>query len=287
MPDGCVTGPDTRHCAQCWRWKPVANFMGARGGIVTWCKDCRSKYRGGYSERVSAPRRGLPVVGAEPRLIWAVRSGNAKLGAIPSTIVSGETCPPSCGFFGRGCFAEFGILGYHWRRAHTEGVTWSDFIGRVRALPPGQLWRYATAGDLPGEGDDLDVRRLEELVRANAGRRGFTFTHKPLDRPAERSAVRRANAAGFRINLSADTLADADSKAALRCGPIAVVLPNGASGDIRTPKGLRVVVCPAERSGGITCEKCQLCSRERRGVVGFLAHGNMRLTVSKIAGGST
>jgi len=277
-----------RRCAQCWQFKPATHFLGARGGLVQRCRACRETYANWKAgNRASEPRRRLPVVSdGPPRVTWSARSGNVKLGGIPAAIVSGETCPPSCGFYGNGCFAEFGFLGAHWRRTGEEGLTWDAFLDRVRELPTGQLWRYGVAGDLPGQGDTLDPVALGQLVRANLGRRGFAFTHKPLAFKFERWAVRGANAAGLTINLSADSLEQADARAELGVGPVAVVLPTGASSDIRTPAGRRVVICPAE-TRGLTCSECQLCSRaERTGVVGFVAHGQMRETVSRIAGGA-
>jgi hypothetical protein len=171
------------------------------------------------------------------------------------------------------------------RDVEQNGLDWDAWLERVRALPEGQPWRYAVAGDLPGHGDTLDLGALGELVESNFGRRGFTFTHKPLALEHEVWAVRGAQAAGFTINLSADSLEQADKRAELAAGPVVVVLPLGAGGDIRTPAGRRVVVCPAE-TRGLDCAACQLCTRsDRRGIVGFVAHGQMSATVSRIAVG--
>jgi len=275
-------------CAQCWQEKTPAEFIGARGKPVQRCAECRDKYRNWKpGNRASEPRRGLPMHRPAPRVLWNRRSGNAKLGPIPAAIVSGETCPPSCGFYGKGCFAEFGPLGAHWRRTADDGLDWQALLDAVRALPEGQLWRYGVAGDLPGNGDTLDVELLAELVKAQRGRRGFAFTHKPLTTELERSFIRFANYYGFTVNLSADTLAQADERAALGVGPVVVVLPRGTAGDVRTPAGRRVVICPAE-TRGLDCSRCGLCSRsERKGIVGFLAHGQMHQTVSRIASGGS
>jgi len=69
------------------------------------------------------------------------------------------------------------------------------------------LWRHNEAGDLPGEGDDIDVPKLRALVQANRGKRGFTYTHKPvLDNPQNAVAIKCANQNGFTVNLSADSI---------------------------------------------------------------------------------
>jgi hypothetical protein len=224
------------------------------------------------------------VADGPPRVKWVPNSKNGKLGGIGGATISPETCPPSCSFYGRGCMYEFGPSGHHWRQVQETGSTWAEFLDGVRAVPAGELWRYAVAGDLPGQGDALDRKLLGELVRANAGRRGFTFTHKPLLTAPDRRAVRAANEAGFTVNLSADTLAHADERAALGCGPVVVVLPSDAPDRLRTPLGRHVVVCPAETSAALDCARCGLCSvRTRRAIIGFRAHGNMRKTVSRIA----
>jgi len=279
--------PEEFPCAQCGKGFPKGAFVGKRGQLIRTCVGCRELYSGDYGIRGSVPRRLLRVVSptGQARVTWIPKSGNKKLGGIPASIVSPETCPPSCGFYGKGCYAEFGASGHHWRNVEHNGIEWGDFLACVSALPKGQLWRYAVAGDLPGQGEEVDLRALSDLVRANQGKRGFAFTHKAVTRSNDLMLL-SANAMGFTVNLSADTLEEADQKA--RFGlPVAVVLPEHASGDIRTPEGRRVVICPAQLRDDITCASCQLCSvSSRKGIVGFRAHGQMKKTVSKIAEGT-
>jgi hypothetical protein len=276
-------------CAQCWRGKPRSLFVRRDGATGKNCSDCKSLYHGSYGERGSEPRRGLRVISdAAPRVRFVASSKNGKLGGIGAATISPETCPPSCGFYGRGCFAEFGPLGHHWRQTADVGMTWDAFLQAVRAQPAEALWRYAVAGDLPGQGDTLDHALLGELVRANEGKRGFAFTHKPLTGADDQEAVRWANTNGFSVNLSADTLAQADARAELLCGPVVVVLPEDAPARLMTPGGRHVVVCPAETHAALDCARCGLCAiRSRKVVIGFRAHGQMKNTVSGIAGGTT
>jgi hypothetical protein len=279
--------PKEQACKQCGRGYPPSAFVGKKGQPVGICKGCRELYKpGNYGIRGSVPRRLLRVLApdGEPRVTWIPKSGNKKLGGIPASIVSPETCPPSCGFYGKGCYAEFGASGHHWRNVEHNGLSWGDFVARVRALPAGQLWRYAVAGDLPGEGESISWTLLGGLALANRGKRGFTFTHKPMTEDNYR-LIFYANVLGFTVNLSADTLAEADAKSGYGL-PVVVVLPADASGDIRTPAGRRVVVCPAQTRGHVTCASCQLCSVSgRKGIVGFRAHGQMKKTVTKISQG--
>ena len=264
-------------CPQCWRERPASAFIGKRGRPVQICDDCRSQH-GPYG---SYQPRGRPIALIAQRGLrigWSRQSNNVKTGPLPMSISSASTCPPSCALYGAGCYAEYSWTKTHWVTAGDEGLSWSEFLRRVRALPRGQLWRHNEAGDLAGAGEKVDVLKLRQLVAANghAGARGFSFTHKKLTRPAELAAVRAANAGGFTINLSAETLAGADRLARRRAGPVVVLLPHNApDGSKRTPEGRHVVVCPAQTSG-LTCAECRLCAHPtRKSIVGFRAHGQM------------
>jgi hypothetical protein len=138
-------------------------------------------------------------------------SQNAKTGPIPASIVERASCWPGCALYENGCYAEAGALALHWDRVSRglTGESWSEFCAKVTALRPGRLWRYAQAGDLPGNGTAIDGTLLEELVAANTGKNAIAFTHKPVlgDDPVaveNRRLIVAAIMAGFTINLSAD-----------------------------------------------------------------------------------
>lgn len=281
-----MTSRATEFCPQCYRDRPLAEFISAKGDrFVRWCAGCRSRYRG-WETLSAADRRARmkpkPRTGIGFVVTFVTRSGNRKTGPMPVSMTDMESCPTSCPMRDAGCYAEFGKLRFHWERVATRGVPWRDFCDRVAALEPGTLWRHNEAGDLPGRGDEINLRALRMLVDANRGRRGFTFTHKPLRRRAEREAVRAANTAGFTINLSADSLTHADELLELGIGPAAVVLPSDAPSSLRTPGGAAVVTCLAETQG-LTCASCQLCAKaDRHSVVGFRAHGQAKAIVSDL-----
>ena len=210
-------------------------------------------------------------------------SKNAKLGGIPASVTSRGTCPPGCSFYQAGCFATYGKQAHHWRVVGESGDSWQDFLAHVRGLPAGQLWRHNVAGDLPGEGESVDRVAMLQLVAAAVHTRAFTFSHKGAA-PENRDVIAKAVLAGFAINLSADSLEQADQLADLGIAPVAVVLRSGApdKGNV-TPKGRKILVCPAERVAGITCARCGLCAKtERRSIVGFRAHGQASAYVSEL-----
>lgn len=157
-------------------------------------------------------------------------------------------------------------------------MTWGEFCDAVDELPLGQLWRHNEAGDLPGDNGFIDEELLRKLLEANAGRRGFTYTHKPL---TERNLrlIRHANEAGFTVNISADSARDAD--AALDLGlPTTLVIPDYST-KLFTPKGRTIVTCPAAVQDTVTCESCRLCYvAGRKSAVGFPAHGDRQQLVA-------
>ncbi len=263
-------GASVRRCNQCWQMKPVALFTRADGRVLQDCAGCREARKGGY--RAQATRRKR--IDAHLLLVLVATGGqNSKLGNIPGTYTSGRTCPDACSLKNNGCYAEFGFVRLHWQKMQ-GALPWRKFLDWVSFLPAGQLWRHNVAGDLPGDGDHVDTISLGELVDASAGKRGFTFTHKPLDSQGERAAVQAANRTGYlTINLSADSLAEADAKAEMGIGPVVTTVSADHPRFSKTPAGRRVVVCPAQ-AADLTCEKCRLCANAgRSSIVAFRAHG--------------
>ena len=127
-----------------------------------------------------------------------------------------------------------------------------------------------------------------KLITANKGRRGFTYTHHLMSIAGNKSCVKVMNESGFVVNLSADTLADADRLADLDVGPVVVLLPSDATENTVTPAGRKVVVCPATKNNKIrvNCATCQLCARsDRKTIIGFPAHGTMKSKATAIAMG--
>ena len=218
------------------------------------------------------------------RVHFSPRSQNAKTGPIPVSTTESATCPPSCGMFAA-CYAKTGPVALHWRRidAGQARANWGVFLAQVAALPAGQLWRHNQAGDLPGVGERIDAPALRAIVDANAaaGARGFTFTHKPVagaEHADNARAILDANRRGFAVNLSADSLAEADALHRLRIAPVVAVLPLDAPAKGRTPGGVPYVACPAQVREGVTCATCGLCALQhrRRPIIGFYAHGTAK-----------
>ena len=217
-----------------------------------------------------------------------LKSQNTKLGPIPVSISSADTCPGACPLKAAGCYAKGGPLSIHWRRVTNGRASgdWQTFVDQVATLSEGTFWRHNQAGDLAGKGNQINADAMLDLVQANTGRRGFTYTHKPMHVRRNRQLVDYANLRGFTVNLSADNLQEADTLADLDIAPIVVIQDavHGERADTMTPAGRKVATCPATYRDDVTCASCQLCQRrDRKVIVGFPVHGFQKNAARAIA----
>lgn len=228
-------------------------------------------------------------------------SGNRKTGPIPVSTSNSATCPDACPIKLKGCYAKYGPTGLAWRNVDSGkakgAVEWPQFIRQVRALSNGSLWRHNQAGDLNGSGGMIDTVKLGELVKANKGKRGFTYTHYDTLKVAgtfddnfnahiNRCAVEYANSNGFTVNLSGNDVNHADQLKALNIAPVVALMPRDAEKVSYTPAGNKVVICPAENTDKVNCMSCGLCQVvDRDYIIGFRAHGTAAKTVEIIARG--
>lgn len=216
------------------------------------------------------------------------KSANAKIGAIPASVSSRETCPPSCPLIGDGgCYAEAGFhTRLNWDKVTSgeRGMTWDQFIIKIFDLPIGTLWRHNVAGDLPGKDGKIDAEKLRGLTMANAGKRGFTYTHYP-DTDENLESIRHANEHGFTVNLSANSVSHALELS--RHGlPVAAIVPIDHGNETRTIGGKKFITCPATYRDEVTCATCKLCSVSNRdSVICFPAHGTRKARADIIARG--
>jgi hypothetical protein len=215
------------------------------------------------------------------------KSKNAKVGKMAVTTSTATTCPTACPFRDNGCYAESGPLKLHWLKVTKgeRGDDWSTFLDKIKELPAGSKWRHNQAGDLPGDTKDLDSTKCVDLARANEGKRGFTYTHYDvLENLQNAITVNIMNNLGFTVNVSANNLEHADQLCDLDIAPVATVLPIEQTTNTVTPKGRKVVVCPATYKDDVSCADCMLCEkRDRKVIVGFPAHGTSKKKASAIA----
>lgn len=224
-------------------------------------------------------------------------SSNSKTGPILTTITSRESCPDACGLKGSGCYAESGHVRLHWNNASKpfkqgkNGFTGGDLsqlVGEIKQQAKGSLWRMNVSGDLSHTEQAINSHDLRLIIQANTNKRGFTYTHHNVlaDNNTARwnaELIRKANEAGFTINLSADNLEHADQLKALNIGPVVTILPIDADKLTHTPAGNQVVICPAVLNENITCATCGVCAvATRRTIIGFPVHGTSKAKAAKV-----
>lgn len=223
------------------------------------------------------------------------KSSNRKTGSLVVTTTGKPSCWDGCPLKNNGCYADAQPLRGHWDLVtDTErGTDFPTFLLNLRAaLKKSQHghWRHNQAGDLPGLGALINPIGLEAIAAVSRAehKTGFTYTHKPVDADAvnitanERIAARanlaalklNATRGGLVVNLSANNPAHADKL--IETGlPICVTVPPDTGEITFTPKGHKVVICPAQSRDDVTCATCRLCSNSDRSViVGFRIHGN-------------
>ena len=206
-------------------------------------------------------------------------STNRKTGFIPVTTSEENTCPSSCPLKEKNiCYAKKGSTRLIWKEVKKgKSERWNkpfnndydSLLKEIKKLPPGQLWRHNQAGDLAhnGNNESIDVDKLKQLVKANKGKNGFTYTHKTqLEENFKK--IKYANDKGFTINLSANDLQHADELKKHNL-PIATIV--GTKPVKETPQGHKIKMCPNQVNKAITCELCLMCSKSKRDyIVGFL-----------------
>lgn len=227
---------------------------------------------------------------------------NRKTGPIPVSTTTSNTCPTSCPFNSPrvdskgkrkapACYGKAGPLGLHWRnvnnRTNPNTTDLAGFCKQIAALPKGQTWRHNQAGDLPGNGQEIDAKSLQAITKANRGRNGFTYTHYMPEVGQNAANIHLANLQGFTINLSANNLSQADELWAEEIAPVVVVLPHNTTRKTqKTPAGRLVLTCPEYWKQGANCANCGLCQiATRKFIVGLPAHGTGKFSATEISKG--
>ena len=131
------------------------------------------------------------------------------------------------------------------------------------------------------QGDQL---ALEKLTKANGTRTGWTYTHKPIENnefaEQNKQAIRKANQSNFTINISSNSVEQAE-KYFEQGFPSVVVVPENQPEKTITKTGKKLVVCPEQTGKAESCAKCLLCARKNRKVIiGFRVHGSGKNKIS-------
>ena len=223
----------------------------------------------------------LPLSPPQPAAIAVETSTNAKLGPVSATYASQASCPRSCPWYGNGCYAERGQVGWQTRRLNRsrvrEAARIADAEARaIDALTGDRLLRLHVVGDAR---TDAAARLLGAAAqryarRGNAprhGRKVWTYSH------AWRAVSRASWGDAVSVLASVETVKEA--RQAMRAGYAAAVVVCAFERQGAYPiDGVTVVPCP-NQTRGVTCRECGLCrddERLRRAglVIAFEAHGS-------------
>jgi hypothetical protein len=216
-----------------------------------------------------------------------LKSSNAKTGPIPVTSTERASCSPSCPFFDDGgCYGENHGLNFHWNAIDRKerGFSWNELCHTVEHdIPDLQLWRHNQVGDLPHKKGHIDGKKVGNLVLANKGKKGFTYTHHDMSIGKNAVYIKGCNDFGFTVNLSANNTVHADTLAGLGIAPVVVTLLSTQTENLITPGGRKIVICPATQKKGFTCADCGLCAiPDRKTIIGFPAHGTSKKKVEHV-----
>jgi len=225
----------------------------------------------------------------------STKSSNKKLGGLPASTTSADSCPLTCGLY-HVCYAKKGPQSWHWSKVNkgTRGTDWPSFLSQIEKLKPGSLFRHNVSGDLPTiNGGLLDVVKLDQLqcatTNANVGL--YTYTHWHTDKTFGKTnvdTIKRFSQPSFVINVSTESVDNALFYREIGCD---VVLTNTtvfefAVESIQKKQGLlkicsvenldesvNVIPCPEQYTDNATCKTCKLCSRYNRDyIIAFKEH---------------
>jgi hypothetical protein len=245
------------------------------------CTRARAAVKGGSKST-------LPISLPQPAAIAVETSTNAKLGPVSATYASQASCPRSCPWYGNGCYAERGQVGFQTRRLNRSRVREAARIAEaearaIDALTGDRLLRLHVVGDAR---TDRAARALGAAAqryarRGNAprhGRKVWTYTH------AWRTVARSSWGDAVSVLASVETVRDARDAMA-RGYAAAVVVSAFERESAYQIDGVTVVPCP-NQTRSVTCRECGLCRDDERLraaglVIAFAAHGSGGASIRK------
>ncbi|HEY1187152.1 MAG TPA: hypothetical protein VGE74_05810 [Gemmata sp.] len=213
-------------------------------------------------------------------VIARARSNNMKLGRAAVTIVARQSCPDSCAFKEKGCYAEHDNTRIHWDRITAGALDATPLqlalaeADAIDQLPADRDLRLHVAGDsATSEGTRVIAAacwRYTERARATGlAVKVWGYTHAWRRVPRE---------CWGRVSILASCETVADVAAARERGYAAALVVDRFGGDAAYPIGTaKVIPCP-QQTRDRTCTACRLCFDDARLrgselAIGFSLHG--------------
>ncbi len=222
------------------------------------------------------------------------RTANKKVGRVAATYTAQATCPATCPFLRKGCYANTGAIGFTTgqRNGYADSTRMLDVI-REEADGIRALAEYVTSGkrrirrdlrvhvvgDSPTDAAAQITGSAMVEYGEVTGKQAWTYTH------AWRT-VQRASWGKASVLASTESVADAVQAMREGYGAVVVTDYHPADGKAYVVDGVKVVPCP-NQTRGVQCVDCRLCfnadgMRERNTVIAFAAHGKEAAAVRSI-----
>lgn len=208
-----------------------------------------------------------------PLTIAVEQTANRKLGDASTTHASQSSCPKTCPFYRRGCYAESGLQAFVTRRltnSTPNNVARNEAAG-IATLSGTRPLRLHTVGDCTSDYTARVVADAAHRYRILHKQPVWTYTHSWRD-------VARASWRDVSVLASTENVDDA--RAAMEHGYAAsmVVAEHPADGKASKNGDVTMIPCP-QQTRGRTCSECRLCFDDaallaRRAVITFAAHGS-------------
>lgn len=223
---------------------------------------------------------------AQKAVIAVEKSKNKKIGNISATMVSQASCPKSCPFFLKGCYAKYGYMGmFVTSKLNKSKVLSSVKLATLEAaailgLKGKNPLRLHVVGDSKTTIAVRIIRAACEVYESRFGQKAYTYTHCW-------EWIKRLEWGGISVLASCETKIQL-IKAHKRGYASALVVnefKQNTSYDIGD--GFTLIPCPAQTRENVTCEKCKLCTKDQflyanKKVVGFAKHGTAKSSMSEI-----
>lgn len=203
------------------------------------------------------------------------QSKNAKVGTVSATYASLHSCPSSCPFKGKGCYAQSGNVFFTVKKldkcASETNRTCPESIAREEANAIDKLsgklpLRLHVSGDCT---TNESAKIVSEACKSYAEKHGqpvWTYTHawRQVDREAWGSVS---------VYASCETVDQC--KEAISKGYAAAMVTGEAMEKSEKRDGLKLTPCK-EQSKGTPCVDCKLCFKDsnKKRVIVFGAHGS-------------
>lgn len=239
-------------------------------------------------------------------MILIPHPSNSKTGDIIQSYTGRDTCPQRCPFKGNGCYADSIYTRRVWERCgnpmdsrhvSSEEDLYIALLGATAShAQKGEkrvLFRHNVAGDLAEEGtNDLSLWRVNSLEKAikriNLAMggvvtlKGYTYTHCTID-SYNSAVIRTANARGFTINYSCETVKEVMDAVEYGCTAVLTAPDADKAIDELERANLRACQCPAQISNKTTCATCGACANaHRKAVIVFQTHGSSVKKANKV-----